>query len=521
MSRDGVRPEDFDDASVEPGVWRYARASRVKVVVDGEDYFSLVQQAMLKARQRILLIGWDFDTRIHLSQGRRWYQAAWNRDYPARLGSFILWLSNNRPQLEVNILKWSYGLFSLLVRGTMLIDLLRWAPRRRITFKFDTEHPIGCSHHQKIVLIDDDFAVCGGIDMTGARWDTRDHLSTDERRKKPDGTDYGPWHDVSMMLEGDIAGALDELGRERWVRAGGKPLAPPQPDPGSAWPDGLEPDFENVEIGLARTQPAHNGEPKVNEVEDLFVSQIAAAKKFVYAENQYFASRAICEAIANRLAEPNPPEFIIINPDTAHGWLEAFAMDPARVELVSAIRTLDDDDLFHLLVPYTDETPVYVHAKLLIVDDRVLRIGSANFNNRSMGLDTECDAFIDASRPGNDHAEDGIRRLRHSLLAEHCGLEESEVGPLLDRHGSMATMIEAIGRRNRQHLRPFHPAESSEFASDMALRETFDPEEPHHVFDILSHGRGLFRQGSLLARARNKMRANAKARLARKRDASL
>ncbi len=57
----------------------------------------------------------------------------------------------------------------------MLLDLARWWPHRRIDFKFDTNHPLGCSHHQKIVVIDDRVAVCGGIDMTSERWDTRDH----------------------------------------------------------------------------------------------------------------------------------------------------------------------------------------------------------------------------------------------------------------------------------------------------------------------------------------------------------
>ncbi|MFX9089441.1 phospholipase D-like domain-containing protein, partial [Acinetobacter baumannii] len=86
------------------------------------------------------------------------------------------------------------------------------------------------------------------------------------------------------------------------------------------------------------------------------------------------------------------------------------------------------------------------HSKLLIVDDEVLRIGSANFNNRSLGLDSECDVFIDAAREAPDKREAVTRtitRLRHSLLAEHCGLDPTEVGSLLDRHGAMAAMIEA------------------------------------------------------------------------------
>ena len=64
------------DPSVEPGVWRYAKASRASVIIDAADYFAFMQEAMLGSRRRILLIGWDFDTRIHLERGRRWWQGA-------------------------------------------------------------------------------------------------------------------------------------------------------------------------------------------------------------------------------------------------------------------------------------------------------------------------------------------------------------------------------------------------------------------------------------------------------------
>ena len=73
----------FDHTSVEPGVWRYAKATRATLVVDGEDYFELMQRAMLNARRRILLIGWDFDTRIHLSKGRRWWQKGRRNVHPS------------------------------------------------------------------------------------------------------------------------------------------------------------------------------------------------------------------------------------------------------------------------------------------------------------------------------------------------------------------------------------------------------------------------------------------------------
>ncbi len=496
--------------SVEPGVWRYVRATRATLVVDGEDYFALIQQAMLKARQRILLIGWDFDTRIHLSHGRRWWQKGSRSQYPRRLGSFIPWLARHNPGLEIRILKWSVGALKFFARGSMMLDLVRWAPHKRIDFKFDTAHPIGCSHHQKIVVIDERFAVCGGIDMTAGRWDTRAHLENNPQRTSPGGDYHGPWHDVAMMMEGDVAVALADLGHARWDHAGGKELSRCRPQTETAWPDGLAADFENVEIGIARSRAEHGGLARICEVEELFCRQIAGAQHFIYAENQYFASRAVGEALAKRLAEPDPPEVIIVHPANADGWIEELAMDSARATLVEAIRVIDNAGRFHLYSPYSGETPIYVHAKLMIVDDQMIRVGSANFNNRSMGLDSECDVFIDARRPGNEHAADAIRRLRLSLLAEHCGAEPDEIAQLIEQAGSIAGMIAARGDAPGCRLRPFHNPENGELARLVAENEVLDPERPDQMFALSSGRRGLLRPGSLLARARK--------RLARKRQ---
>jgi phosphatidylserine/phosphatidylglycerophosphate/cardiolipin synthase-like enzyme len=500
----------FDDSSLERGVWRYARATRARVVIDADDYFNCMQQAMLKARQRVLMIGWDFDTRIHLSRGRRWWEKGLRRTYPSRLGSFIPWLARHNDKLEIRILKWSYSILQFAARGSMALDFARWWPHKRIDFKFDTAHPVGCSHHQKIVVIDDKFAVCGGIDMTTRRWDTREHLPVDRRRKRPDDGLYGPWHDATMMLEGEVGEALEELGRARWVRAGGKPLKPPVKTEYSVWPEKLAADFENVEVGIARTRAEYDGLRKVDEIEHLFLQHIAKARHFIYAENQYFASRKIAEAMAVRLSEPDPPEIVIVHPQSADGWIEARAMDPARARLSEAVRALDTQDRFHLYVPYSDETPIYVHAKIMIVDDTILRIGSANFNNRSLGLDSECDVFIDCARQGNEHCAERIRALRHSLLAEHCGLEESAVGPLIEQQGSMAGMIASLGIERRRTLRPYHPDPPTELERELADRAMLDPEEPAELFEITPPDRGLFRRGSLLARSMRRLERKAR-----------
>lgn len=481
-------------------VWRYAKASRAHVVVDAAAYFELLHEAMLEARQRIMLIGWDFDTRIRLAGGRRWWNLPRKSRFPARLGAFMVWLVKRRKGLQVRILKWNFGALKFVFRGSMILDLVRWFWNRSIDFKFDSAHPIGCSHHQKIVVIDDRFAVCGGIDMTSDRWDTPDHLHEDPRRRKINGKSYGPWHDLTMLLEGEAAFALGELGRKRWRQAGGKPMKPCAPQEESPWPARLSAEFRDVEVGIARTSAAWRDTREVREIESLFVEQISRARHLIYAESQYFASRRIAEAIALKVAEPDPPEIVLINPESAHGWLEQTAMDGARVRLLRAIAERDHRQRFRIFVPYTSGgTPIYVHAKMMIVDDEIVRIGSANMNNRSMGLDSECDVFIDAARPGNGHVGPAITRLRLALLAEHCGLSREEAGRLLAEHGSMAGMIDAAPRHGK-YLAPFVLRPLTDAGKTIADNALLDPEHPGELFEPIGGNRGLFRPGGLLRR---------------------
>lgn len=484
-----------------PSVWRFARASRAHVVVDAAAYFALMHSAMLEARQRILLIGWDFDSRIRLAGGRRWWNLPRKDRFPARLGAFMVWLTKRRPGLEVRVLKWNFGALRFLFRGSMIVDLVRWYFARAIDFRFDAAHPLGCSHHQKVVVIDDRFAVCGGIDMTSDRWDTPAHLHEDPRRRRVNGKPYGPWHDVTMMIEGEAAAALGDLGRERWNNAGsGPPLAPCAPQDESPWPEALRAEFRDVEIGIARTRAHWRNIAEVREIEALFVEQIGRARRFIYAESQYFASRKVAEAIGRRIAEPDPPEIVLVNPETADGWLEQAAMDGARVRLLHAIEEKDHASRFRIFVPYTSGgTPIYVHAKLMIVDDEILRVGSANMNNRSMGLDTEADVFIDGARPANAHVGPAIRRLRLSLLAEHCGVEPAVMEQLLERHGSMAAAIDAVPREGK-YLAPFALRALTDAERAIADNALLDPERPEELFEPIGARRGLFRQGGFLRR---------------------
>jgi phospholipase D1/2 len=486
-------PEPQTAPLLDPGrnCWKVAAADRAALVVDAADYYRHAKRAMLKAKRQILMIGWDFDTRIFLD--REDGPGEPTPGVPDELGPFIQWLAGNRPDLCIHILKWDMGALKLLGRGTTLIRLARWAWHKRITFKLDGAHPTGASHHQKILVIDDALAFCGGIDMTADRWDTRAHAPGHPGRRRPTTRRrYDPWHDATMAVDGAAAKALGELARTRWATAGGDRLSAPQAAE-DIWPADLKPQFERIEIGIARTRGGFEGHEEVRENEKLYLDLIRSAKRFIYAENQYFASRVIAEAIAERLQEPDGPEFMLVGPMKADGWLEEEVMGAARAELMRSLAKVDRHNRFRIYTPVNEAgEDIYVHAKIMIVDDRVLRVGSANMNNRSMGLDSECDVVIDAERPANAGAEAEIEALRVDLMAEHLGAAVDEVRRVFAQTGSLLATAEQLCGEGRT-LRLFQPPEVNELEKKIAESQTLDPERPEELFEPLTK-RKMFRR---------------------------
>ena len=461
--------------SVGRNCWRVERAGKAALVIDAEAYFKAVKEAVLQARHTVYLIGWDFDTRIKFEPEGK------TLDGPNKLGPFLRWIDKTRPDVRVHVLKWNLGALQSLGRGTTPLAILDWMTSRRIRFKLDSAHPPGAAHHQKIIVVDDCLCFCGGIDMTTDRWDTREHRDDDKRRRRPSGRSYGPWHDASMVVSGPVAGALGDLARDRWQRATGETLEPP-PHDDPIWPESIEPNFEDIEVAIARTSPGYTDDHEpVHEIEALYLDAIAAARRTIYCESQYFASRKIAEALAKRLREPHGPEVVIVNPESADGYLEAAVMDTARAKLLAMVHEADRHGRFRIYTPVTRRRrPIYVHAKILIVDDVLLRVGSSNLNNRSLGFDTECDLVMEAARQdasGGDF-RGGVRSILHDLLAEHLDVEADTVATALeDTNGSLIRAIEGLISNGRS-LAPYEPDEPAAIEEVLADCDLLDPERP-------------------------------------------
>ncbi len=422
-----IRPEE--------NCWRYVQADRASLLVDGENYFRTLHTAISQAQSAVYILAWDIDSRLRLVRGET------HTNLPAELGELINAVLKQKPELNIYILNWDWAMLYTLEREWLPLFRPGWKKQPRLHYQLDGECPFGSSQHQKVVVIDDKIAFCGGIDPGKHRWDSSEHAPDDQRRIDPDNELYPPFHDMQMMVDGEAAKSLAELARQRWQKATGQHLDPPSPNQDDIWPDDINVDFRQVNIAIARTQPEFKGNREITEVEILYLDAIAAAQKLIYIENQYFTSWKLAEVLAQRLKEQDGPEVVIICPRMTGGWLEQHTMDVLRSRVSRKLCDADKYDRLRICYPHHEalgDIYISLHSKMMIVDDVFLRVGSANLSNRSMGLDSECDLAIEAE---NAEQSDAIKAFRQRLLREHLDVSANELEEMLAEHDSLISLI--------------------------------------------------------------------------------
>ena len=513
-----MRPDELhqpDDPArafrLEPGrnCWRVEHARRLAVVVDGEAYFAALRRSLIRAQRCIAISAWDLHSRLQLVRADGEDQSGPGSDdeLPTVLGELLLALLERNQGLDVYILLWDYAPIYALEREPLLFGDAPWGNGRwgdgpahpRLHFIQDDCHPLAASQHQKIVAIDGVIAWCGGFDLSKWRWDTSAHAARDKRRCDPDGDPYPPFHDLQVLVDGDAAAALMDLFRERWLRAGGSDLAvfssPDAPGrsgvhrvPGSdPWPPGVEALLRDQQVAIARTLPEFRGHAEVREVEQLYLDMIRNARDLLYIENQYLTSRSIADALCRSLQRGRGPQVVMLLPRETGHWLEQHTMDILRARVLARLREADRHGRLRVYYPHVSglaDGCLMVHAKLMIADDRVLRIGSSNLSNRSMGLDSECDLCVVAADPAE---RDAITALRRRLLAMFLSVSPealaSAEAEARSAGGGLADAVETLRSRSA-------PDEATGSAPDhdgtlrlMELDGQVDPEWDHQLPD--------------------------------------
>ncbi|MCK6520629.1 phospholipase D-like domain-containing protein [Myxococcota bacterium] len=449
-------------------VERVAEGVRARVIIDGEAYFQTLARAAAAAEEQLLVTAWALDPDAPIT-----FDAAG----PVRVVDLFARVLELQPRLRICVLAWDKARTMAWGQGGALaLDDPRLAGRLRVVY--DGHTPLGGSHHQKLVIIDDTLAFCGGIDLAAGRFDTPAHRVVDSRRVNARGGPMPPFHDVMMMVDGEAAAALGQLARERWWRATGEAVTPPSPR-APLWPDGDGVEWADVRVGVTLTDP--RSDPPRRQAQALFVDLIHAAERRLYIENQYLTARGLAKELERRLKEGTGPELLIVGPEHPRGPLAGVTVGLARWRLFDGLRRADRHGRLRLMWPVVSRArgvALYVHSKVMIVDDRFVRVGSANLAARSLSADTEADLCLELTRPEDRTLATALRRR---LIAEHLNVPEAQLEEAEGRLGSMLRAVDALVGGDRT-LVPFGVAPDvlrGSFAEEAEL--LYDPPEPFQL----------------------------------------
>jgi phosphatidylserine/phosphatidylglycerophosphate/cardiolipin synthase-like enzyme len=376
----------------------------VEVLIDGANAFPRVVEELRAAKSHVHLTGWHVDPDFEIERGAE------------RLTLQEL-VRETAERVKVRVLLWAGTPSPVGHTGRSAIKRIADAFRAAgAEVALDSkERPLHC-HHEKVAVIDDRVAFVGGIDATdlkGDRFDSSDH---------PIRNEIG-WHDATTLLRGPVVSDVARHFAMRWHEITGQRLPPP----------GTPEDHGSVEVQLVRTIPEHiyGAVPKGDfRILEAYAGAFQSAQKLIYLENQYMWSPEMVDILAEKLRHPPTENFRVVmilpsRPNTGYD------------DTIGQLGQLDEADDEGRLVASTlyargpgDPERIYIHAKIGIIDDEWLTIGSANLNEHSLFNDSEVNVVT--------HNPELARATRLRLWAEHLESTVDEVS------GEPAQLIDTV-----------------------------------------------------------------------------
>jgi phosphatidylserine/phosphatidylglycerophosphate/cardiolipin synthase-like enzyme len=400
-----------------PGGWAEAEppprsGNIVDVLIDGIEVLPAIAEAMLQAESHVHLAGWYFTPSFALVRDRD----------PLVLRDLLSQLAE---RIDVRVLSWAGAPLPLFRPSRADVRAMRdrLVDRSRTQVALDAhERPMHC-HHEKTIVIDDRVAFVGGLDLTsedGDRFDARHH---------PARAKVG-WHDVATRIEGPAVADVAENFNMRWHEVTGERLAAPV----------VAPPVGEVELQVVRTVPERiyerlpHGEFGILES---YLRGLRGARRLIYLENQFLWSPEIVAVLVEKLRRPPDDRFrlVVLLPAKPNN-----GNDDTRGQLALLVEADDGAGRFLACTLYQSgdgPKPVYVHAKIGIVDDAWLTLGSANLNEHSLFNDTEMNVVT--------HDAVLAKALRLRLWSEHLARPAAE----LDRDPS--EVVDELWRPLAEH----------------------------------------------------------------------
>jgi phosphatidylserine/phosphatidylglycerophosphate/cardiolipin synthase-like enzyme len=394
------------------------------LLIDGADALQAMAAAIAEARSHVHVTGWHITPTYAMTRG----------DRPLVLKQV---LADVAARIPVRVLIWAGVPVPIMKpwRGDVRKVRDELIAGNHIQCALDArERPIHC-HHEKTIVIDDRIAFVGGIDLTSFhadRWDTQDH--------KPRGA-VG-WHDVAARIAGPAVRDVAENFAMRWQAITGEAL-PPVATPSSAG---------DIEVQVVRTVPdgTYPRLPRGDfRILESYLRALRAAQRFIYLENQFLWSPEILAVLREKLANPPTADFRVVvvlpaKPDSGS--------DDTRGQLGTLVQADGDGGRLLACTLYAiggeQDWPVYIHAKVGIVDDAWMTVGSANLNEHSLFNDTEMNLVTHDARLA--------QQTRMRLWSEHLQRPVSEVAgdptDVIDRVWKPIAQEQAERRKQKQQM---------------------------------------------------------------------
>lgn len=366
----------------------------MEVLIDGAQALPQIAAALQGAERYVHMTGWHVAAAFELVRG----------ESPIVLGRLLAELAE---RIDVRILVWAGAPVPAFhpTRSEVKEAVRNLVRDTRIRCESDPrEHPFHC-HHEKTIVIDGRLAFVGGIDLTndgGDRFDSSAHVA---RRRLG-------WHDVGTRLEGPVVADVDRHFALRWYELTNEKIElAPVPAPAGE---------HTVQVIRTVAEDMYKALPHGDfSILESYTRAFRSAQRLIYIENQFLWAPELVEILAQKLRDPPRPDFrlVLVLParpnngkDSTNGQLGVLAAaDGGQRLLAATLRSLSEGRA----------DPLYVHAKVAIVDDRWLTVGSANLNAHSLMNDTEMNVATD---------DPGLARdTRVRLWAEHLGLDEATV----------------------------------------------------------------------------------------------
>jgi phosphatidylserine/phosphatidylglycerophosphate/cardiolipin synthase-like enzyme len=384
------------------------KGNRATVLIDGEKALASMASAIQSTRRQVHIAGWHSSPEFRLTR---------EPDAP----TLRELLATTAERVPVRLLLWAGPPLPVFqpTRSSVRQGCAEFTRDSKVRCVLDTRERTMHCHHEKIVVVDDDLAFVGGVDFTALQGDRHDSP------RHPADRSIG-WHDMMMRIEGPVVADVAEHFRQRWTEVAGENLPAPV----------VPPAIGGSTVQFVRTLPektykfAPRGEFSIL---DAYLRALRSAEHLVYLENQFLWSPEITDVLIDKLRRPPSENFRVLlvlprkpsnGADTTRGQLGRLVeADNGRGGLLAVTLTAHDGD---------NSVPIYLHAKLGIVDDRWMTIGSANLNEHSLFNDTETNLVTDDAEL--------IRDTRFRLWAEHLQRPQSEVD------GEPAAVVDRLWR---------------------------------------------------------------------------